>query len=149
MESSKPETISETEQLIQSETEEETRPDYYEHYQPDWKLTIYTTGDQYEEVDIKNEDFTSELKNWVLKQEENLKDFVESRSKDMCQRSLHKVQKKCVDLKLHVSSKNNEGKEEEDSKAKQIVYYTIFQTYLRKRIRLLNKVLIRNGFLNK
>ena len=50
MESSKPETTSETKQLIQLETEEGTRPDYYEHYQPDWKLTIYTTDDQYEEI---------------------------------------------------------------------------------------------------
>ena len=45
LESSKPEIT-----MLQSETEEETRPDYYEHYQPDWKLTIYTTDDQYEEI---------------------------------------------------------------------------------------------------
>ena len=112
-------------------------------------MTIYTTDDQYEEIGIKDEYFTSELKHWVLKHEENLKNFVENENKDMCQRSLHMIQKKCADLKLHVSSKNNEGKEEDDSKVKQIVYYTIFQKYLRKRIRFLNKVLIRTRFLSK
>ena len=59
------------------------------------------------------------------------------------------ILKTCVDLNLHVSSKNNEGKAKNDSKVKQIVYYSIFQKYLRKRIRFLNKVLIRNRFLNK
>ena len=59
---------------------------------------------------------------------------MENQNKDMCQRSLHVIQKRCVDLKLHVSSKNNEGNEKNDSKVKLIDYHAMFQKYLRKLI---------------
>ena len=51
---------------------------------------------------------------------------------DLCQRSLHVVQKRSVDMELHVNDNN-----EDFEKLKQIVYYTIFQTYLHERIRFL------------
>ena len=113
----------------------------YRNYDPCWKLKIYTINSKSVKISIKKENFTSELKQQTLKSQENLKNFVESLNRDMCQKSLHVVQKRCTDLKLHVSSNNNKVEPKSDEKVKQIVYYTIFQKYLHERIWFLQKKL--------
>ena len=102
----------------------------YDHYNLDWKLRIYRNGLQ--NIFIRKEDFTEDLKKLILKYEEELINFVESLSKDWCQRSLHIVQKRCIDMNLHAYRNDKDFR-----KLKKIVYYTIFQTYLNERIRFL------------
>ena len=103
----------------------------YDHYSPEWKLKIYLDGSK--SIGIREEDFTEELKNLALKYEQDLIIFVESLDMDLCQRSLHIVQKRSADMELHVNENN-----EDFEKLKQVVYYTIFQTYLNERIRFLD-----------
>ena len=140
MESSKPERKPEINLETNTETKPETIPDYYEHYQPDWKLKIHTVNDQYEEIGIENEDFTLELVPLTLKYEENLQQFAETLNKDMCQRSLHIIQKRCTDIKLNATSNNNESDEKQEMKVKRIIFFTIFQTYLLQRIDFFDRV---------
>ena len=102
----------------------------YDHYSTDWKLKIYTK--ELKNIGIRKGDFTEELKKFALKYEEELITFVESLNKDWSQRSLHIVQKRCIDMNLHVNSNT-----EDFEKIKKIVYYTIFQTYLNERVRFL------------
>ena len=102
----------------------------YDHYSPEWKLKIYLDGSK--SIGIREEDFTEELKNLALKYEQDLIIFVESLNMDLCQRSLHVVQKRSTDMELHDNEKNKDFE-----KLKHIVYYTIFQTYLNERIRFL------------
>ena len=103
----------------------------YEHYSPDWKLKIHLGGSK--SIGIRKEDFTEELEELALKYEQDLIIFVESLDMDLCQRSLHIVQKRSADMDLHVNENN-----EDFDKLKQVVYYTIFQTYLNERIRFLD-----------
>ena len=102
----------------------------YDHYNPDWKLKIYTN--ELLNIGIREEDFTDQLKKLALIYEEQLINFVKSLNKDLCQKSLHVVQKRCVDMDLHVYRNDKDFR-----KLKQMVYYTIFQTYLNERIRFL------------
>ena len=111
----------------------------YKNYDPSWKLKKYTTDSKSVKISIKKEHFTSELKQQTLKTQQNLKNFVESLNKDMCQKSLHIVQKRCNDFNLHVSSNNNKGELNSELKVEQIVYYTVFQNYLHERIWFIEK----------
>ena len=91
----------------------------YDHYNPDWELKIYTN--ELLNIGIKKENFTDQLKKLTLRYEDELINFVESLSKDWCQRSLHIVQKRCIDLNLHAYRNDKDFR-----KLKKIVYYTIF-----------------------
>ena len=115
--------------------------EFYKNYDPSWKLKIYTCNSKSVKISIKREHFTSELKQLTLKTQKTLKNFVDCLNKDMCQRSLHVVQKRCSDLKLHLSSNNNKGELNSELKVEQIVYYTVFQNYLHEHIWFLEKAL--------